>query len=139
MNNNKLENIQERALRIINKDYDSTNKELIEKLNTTTLLVSRLRIMLCEIFKSVNGLNPKSINELFDIKEFDYALRNCKRVYQPKKRTTTYGLRSVSYTGAKLWNDFCPPLTDDTNLDNFKVFAQNLHENSLDTTFNYYI
>ena len=139
VNNTKLENIQERALRIINNDYASTYKDLIIKSNTTSLLISRLRIMLCEVFKSVKGLNPQSINDLFEFKEFDYALRNCKRLYQPKKQKMTHGLRSFTYTGAKLWNDFRPIITDDTDLDDFKILAKNLQEKSLDPTFEYYV
>ena len=139
VNNNKLEKIQERALRIINKDYDSSYDELIKCSNTSTLLVSRLRIMLCEVFKCLKGLNPLSINELFEIKEMGYALRNCTRLYQPKKLKTTYGLRSVSYVGAKLWNDFCPFLVDEMDLNDFKIFAKNVHENSLDSNFDNYV
>ena len=71
-----------------------------------------------------------------EFKEFDYALRNCKRLYQPKKQKMTHGL---TYTGAKLWNDFRPIITDDTDLDDFKILAKNLHEKSLDPTFEYYV
>ena len=87
----------------------------------------------------MKGLNPKSISELFEVKELCYAFRNCTKLYQPKKRTVTYGLRSVSYTGAKLWNDFCPQLTEDTDLEDFKIFSQNLTENTIDPSFNYYV
>ena len=138
-NNNKLEKIQERALRIINKDYDSSYKYLLKISNTPTLLVSRLRILLCDVFKSLKGWNPKSINELFEVKKLDYAFRNCTRLYQPKKQTTTYGLRSISFTGAKLWNDMRPILTNETDMDDFKIFSRTLHENSLDPLFNYYV
>ena len=79
------------------------------------------------------------INELFEIKEVGYALRKCTRLYQPKKLKTTYGLRSVSYVGAKLWNDLCPFLTDDMDLNNFKIFAKNINENSLDLNFEHYV
>ena len=100
-NNNKLEKIQERALRIINKDYDSTYETLLNISNTPTLLISRLRILLCEIFKCLKGFNAQSIKDMFEVKELDYALRDWTRLYQPKKQKVTYGLRSISYVGTK--------------------------------------
>ena len=95
--------------------------------------------MLCEVFKCLKGLNPLSINELFEIKEVGYTFRSCTRLYQPKKLKTTHGLRSVSYVGAKLWNDFCPFLADEMDLNDFKIFAKNVHENSLDSNFENYV
>ena len=62
VNNNKLERIQERSLKIIYRDFESSYNELLDKANTTTLLVARLRLLLCEIFKSLKGLNPKYID-----------------------------------------------------------------------------
>ena len=72
-------------------------------------------MLLCEVFKSLNHLNPKYVSELYETKEIDYALRRSKKVHQPKKWISTFGLRSASYTGAKLWNDFCPHLSDEVN------------------------
>ena len=43
---------------------------------------------------------------------------------QPKRNTTTNGLRTISYIGAKLWNEF--PINvenpDDLSVHAFKVF-----------------
>ena len=98
-NNNKIEKIQERCLRIIYKDYESPIERLLEISNTTQLVISRLRLILLEVYKSINQLNPKCINGLFEEKK-SYSLRYLVKVLQPKKRTTMYGLRSISYTGA---------------------------------------
>ena len=32
-------------------------------------------------------------------------MRNPLQIVQPKRRSTSYGLKTVSYIGAKLWND----------------------------------
>ena len=138
-NNNKLEKIQERALRIINKDYNSTYDNLLKISNTPTLLISRLRILLCEIFKCLKGSNPKCIRDMFEVKNLDYALRDWTRLYQPKKRTVTYGLRSISYTGTKLWNDMRPILTEETDIVDFKQFSLTLNAKSLDPLFEHYV
>ena len=56
---------------------------------------------------------------------------------QPKKRTTTYGLRSISYTGAKLWNDLLHILNSDVEFDVFKSSLTILSIDHLDPTFTY--
>ena len=70
-------------------------------------------------------------------KELSYDFRHSYKLYQPITRTTTYGLRSILYTGAKLWNDLSPVLSDETDLSDFKRFANDLHEENLDPTFDY--
>ena len=136
-NSQKLEKIQERALKIIYHDYQSSYNDLLDRSNISTLLISRLRLLLCEVFKSVKGLNPRYISDMFVIKDSRYDFRNCTKLCQPRKRTTKYGLRSTVYTGAKLWNDISPVITDETDLHDFKTFLNILHEDSLDPNFNY--
>ena len=68
VNNSKLEKIHERALKIIYKDYDSSYEELISKSNSSTLLKSRIRLILCEVFKSIHRMNPPCISNLFEVK-----------------------------------------------------------------------
>ena len=136
-NNNKIEKIQERCLRIIYKDYESPIERLLEMSNTTPLVISRLRLILLEVYKSINQLNPKCINGLFEEKSTSYSLRYPVKVLQPKKRTTTYGLRSISYTGAKLWNDLLPVLNNDVEFGVFKSSLKILSTDHLDPTFTY--
>ena len=42
---------------------------------------------------------------MFKIKDGNYTLRNTRELLQPKKKITTFGLRSIAYLGAKLCND----------------------------------
>ena len=136
-NSNKIEKIHERYLRTIYKDYESSYHRLLGMANTTTLVISRLRILILEVFKSIRQLNPKCINDLFEVKSLGYSLRNHVKVVQPKRRTTTYGLRTVSYTGANLWNDLFPLLCDVEEIDVFKSSLAILREDILDPTFTY--
>ena len=48
-NNTKLDKIQERCLRSIYKDYESPHQTLPETINTTSRVVSRLRLILLEV------------------------------------------------------------------------------------------
>ena len=138
VNHSKLEKIQERALKIIYKDYESSYEELISKSNSTTLLMSRIRLLLCEVFKCIRKINPPSLNELFEIKEVKYLFRDYLRLYQPKKEKSTYGLRSFAYLGSKLWNDVSPDIDDNCDLPMFKAYVNDLNI-SLDPNYNNYV
>ena len=87
--------------------------------------------------KSIHQLNPKCIGDLFQQKRTKYSMRNPVKVLQPMKRTTTYGLRTISYTGAKLWNDLSPFLNNDADFDVFKSLLTVLTSDRLDPNFTY--
>ena len=106
VNNQKLEQIQGRALRILFVDYNSSYLELLERAGTTILLIQRLiRLIALTVFKSLHGLNPPCLNDIFTPKYMPYQMRDSRLLEQSRCRTTTYGLRSMSYIAAKLWND----------------------------------
>ena len=105
VNNQKLGNIQERALRILFADYNSSYTELLGRAGTTTLLIQWLRLIALTVFKSLHGLKPPCLNDMFTPKQVPYRMRDSSLLEQSRCRTTTFGLRSISYIGAKLWND----------------------------------
>ena len=95
--------MQERSLRIIHNDYESSFETLLKCSKQESLLTKRLKIMILEVFKTANRLNPNCLHDLFTKNEVVYYLRT-QKLEQPKRRTTTYGLRTFSYLGSKLWN-----------------------------------
>ena len=50
---NKLERVQERALRFIKNDFTSSLSELLKLTNTQPLHVRRLKLMACEVYKII--------------------------------------------------------------------------------------
>ena len=103
-NNNKLEKIQERSLRILHNTFDLTYEELLSLNGSTSLLLQRLKLLIIETYKSCHRLNAECLHDMFKLNSTDRKLRSEKLV-QSKRRTTSNGLRSFSYLGAKLWND----------------------------------
>ena len=137
-NNQKLEKIQERALRILYDDYTSTYDELIDKAGTNTLLINRLRLMALTVFKSIKSLNPPCLNDIFSKKSVPYRMRDSCIIEQPKRRTTTFGLRSFSFAGAKVWNELPTYLKETTDLNDFKSLLDTWNgPDLLNTTFSY--
>ena len=72
----------------------------------TPALIHRLRVLTLEVFKSLQKSNPPCLHDLFEINKTDYLMRNSMRLIQPKRRTTNYGIRTVSYIGANTWNQW---------------------------------
>lgn len=101
---NKLEKVQERALRFVNNDYSSSISDLLKSTNTQPLHVRRLKQMACEVFKIVNKLSPEYINDLVKIKPSTYNFRAEKQAEIPSVNTTRYGLRSFRSEAARVWN-----------------------------------
>ncbi len=83
--------IQERALRFVYEDYESTYDILLKNGNHM-LYIGRLRNMATEIVKALHGSNPIYIRNLFEEKDKIYNLRSTLSLKQPKCNTVTYGL-----------------------------------------------
>ena len=126
----KLKKIQERALRIIYRDYESSYEDLMSAAEAPTMLTRRFRVILLEVFKSINMLNSDCLKEMFKIKDGNYSFRNTRKLLQPKKKTTAFGLRSIAYLGAKLWNDNVFNFSDTREID-FSTLKKSIDEPSV--------
>ena len=106
-NNQKLEKIQERSLRILHDTFELTYEELLHKNGPSSLLLYRLyrlKLFIIEIYKSFHHMNAECLHDLFKFNNTTYETRSHKLI-QPQRKTTSNGLRTFSYLGSKLWND----------------------------------
>ena len=117
----KCEKIQFRDLKYVYQDHTSTYEELLQRSGMPTLEISRLQCIALEVFKCLNGLNPKFMCDLFDknVPMHNYSLRNQRALVFSQKRTVKNGLHSFSHIGIKIWNSL--PNEYRTTTD-FKVF-----------------
>ena len=100
----KLENIQKRALRFVYDDFSSSYEELLLR-DFLSLSLYRIYFLAIEVYKCIKGVNLSYINDLFKKKcSIGYNLRDSDLLVQPKFNAYTYGYKSFSYLGAKLWN-----------------------------------
>ena len=117
----KIEKLQERALRYLLQDNKSDYAELIRKSRYETLHLRRLKTIATEVFKSLNGLNPQFMKELFKVNDISYGLRDETILTQPKFKKITYGYNTFSYYGAHLWNKLPRNLKGGISLHSFKT------------------
>ena len=119
-NSKKIEKIQERALRFIYRDYDSSYESLLLKSQLPFVKVRRLRAIALEAFKILNNLSSVYLNDLLTFKNLSYSFRYTKTVEIPQVRTNRYGTRSFRSTATKMWNNLPQHFREITSYNVFK-------------------
>ena len=100
--NNKINKIQERALRIVYSDANSTYEELLVKDGSVTIHERNTQMLAIVIYKVINGYSPEIMKDVFQIK--DEIKYNSKFPFKSKNiRTVNYGTQSLGYLGPKIW------------------------------------
>ena len=114
---NKIDKIQERALRLSLNDYDSHYSILLKKANKPTMEVKRLKTLVLEIFKTLHDCNPNYIKEFFSLN--DKAKRRPNNLAIHNHNTTKYGDKSLRILGPRLWNSLPENFKSETNYNKF--------------------
>ena len=119
-NSEKLEKLQERALRFVYDEYILPYDSLLAKTNMLSLSMNRLKTLAVEVYKCVNGKSPEYINSMFRLRNSSYNLRDHLKLEQTKFKTIRYGYKSFSYYGSKLWNSLPVEIKNEETLSGFK-------------------
>ena len=104
------------ALRIAYKDDNSDFTTLLEKDNVVKIHIKNLQLLMTEIYKTHNNLNPTFMEDIFIAKSPQYSLRNGSQMHLPKVRTTTFGIEAISYLEGKLWHKLSTEIKLSSNL-----------------------
>ena len=121
----KIEKLQERALRFLHNDHTSSYKDLLLKSDRCTMLTSRQRTLCIEIFKTVKQLNPPFMQNIFKLRTSCYSLRNPNDLAHVRPNQTTFGSNSLMSIGPQIWNGLPNELKSVENLKNFKELIKN--------------
>ena len=122
--NQKINKIQERALRITYKDTESTFSELLQDC-AVTIHTKNLQILMTEMYKTKNGLNPSFMQEIIRENATHYNLRNNNEFTQPRVRSVINGTESVRFKGPQLWQTLPPTIRNSETLFRFKKEIKN--------------
>ena len=125
--NQKIYNIQERALRITYKDTESTFSELLQKDSAVTIHTKNLQILMTEMYKTRNGLNPSFMQEIFCDNTTYHNLRNNNEFFQLRVRSVNNGTESVRFKGPQLWQMLPRTIRNSQSLCQFKTKIQRLN------------
>ena len=101
--NNKINRIHERCLRIIYNGKKSTFYEFLEKDGSVSIHKRNLRFLSCEMFKLKRGMATELIKDLIlPNRQHRYELRNNPDFVVPIVKSAHKGLESV-HLRPKIW------------------------------------
>ena len=88
---NKIDKIQERALRFVLKDHTSSYNDLLLKSGFDSFRIYALKSLMIELFKILEGMTPDYLSELFVKADNPYDTRDkCKLIQTDDYIWTTF-------------------------------------------------
>ena len=124
--NNRINNLHERALRIVHQDKKSDFETLLKNDKSVTIHVRNLHYLVTEVYKVKNNISPEIMREISHFQENEnYNLRSGTHLASRNIRRTLLGKETVSNLGAKIW----PLLPEELkNASSLQVFKNKLKE-----------
>ena len=116
----EIDSIHKRALRAVYQDFSSSYEFLLQTSGLKRIHENHLCVLLCEVYKTLNSLNPKFMQSLFQVKILRYSLRNCNLTLIPSARSSRYGTQSFLFRGSLLWNTLPDSAKSKPSLNSFK-------------------
>ena len=102
---NKINRIHRTALCIASQNTTADFNTLLPESNSVSIHKRDLQLLMIEVYKNVQNINPSFMKEIFVQKDITHNFRNHFPMRIPKARTSSYGIESLSFLGYKLWNN----------------------------------
>ena len=100
----RINNIHERALRLVYNDNISTFSELLTKDGSFCIHHRNIQKLAIEMYKIKNNMSPPLMKDIFIQKENTYNLRN-KQPWEIRPVKSVYnGTETLSFRGPKTWD-----------------------------------
>ena len=119
--------MQKTALRFLYDNYGSSYESILKIAGKSTVNVNRLRSLCIEIFKTLSNTNPAFMNEVFELRKTNSALRNQYKLNLdvPIINEVSFGAKIIRYLGPKIWNSLPFHIKSSESLTTFKRIIKN--------------
>ncbi len=97
-----------------------TFEEMLLTSNVTTIHTKNLQLLVIEIFKSLNQLNPEFMWKIFTLRDSTYNLRQGSSLVIPNARTSR-AINSFDFRAALAWNHLPSKLKEEKTLSKFAL------------------
>ena len=109
----QINNIHERALRIVYNDNTTSFDKNLD-------LLRNLQLIAIEIYKASNNMSTAFMSELFQIKDTKFNLRKVKILASYNIKTENNGKQSISYLAPIIWSQVPLDAKNCKSLNSFK-------------------
>ena len=123
--NSKINHIHERALRVVYEDNCSSFEELLKKDGSFKIHQKNIQSLAIELYKVKNNQSNTIMNEIFELRNVSYNLRSQTDFDSGLARTNSFGIDSLKYMAAKVW-DMVP--NDIKNVDSLHIFKSKIRK-----------
>ena len=104
-NNNRINSIHERALRLIEGYSTLDFEELQAKYNSVSLHTINIKQLLCMLYKRLHNIGLSYLQETFKLnKTSAINLRNRNDFVLKRARSVNHGTETVSFRGPQIWH-----------------------------------
>ena len=100
--NNIINEVHDRALRVILNDHESDFETLLQNNNDVCNHHRNIQTLLIEIFKIKKGFAPLAMGSILKWRKNTYNVRNIEKFEIERKRTVYFGLETINYRSPQL-------------------------------------
>ena len=118
--NHSIQRAHKRALRVTHQDFSASYPELLLQNGYFDIHQNNLFSLMCEVFKSLNNLNPIFMRDFFEFKQTPYAFRKRRLLKLPTAKGKTYGIYCLQFRASSSWNNLPENVKSSTTLSIFK-------------------
>ena len=104
--NGLINNTHLLALKMIYQSESLSLEHILHKDLSVKIHTKNLQLLMLEVYKSRNKLNPEFMWDLFRVKESPYSLRAGEVLIIQPIQSTNYGINSLIFRGSMLWSCF---------------------------------
>ena len=101
-NNNKIEELHERCLRLIHNDKLSSYEEPLEKDGSVSIHHKNIQSLAIEMFQIKHGQSPEIVSDIFTQTTQHYNFRQNRDFRIRSVKSVYHGSESISYLGPKI-------------------------------------
>ena len=122
--NKLIETAHRRALRAVLNNFHLSYEEMLERLDQCTIHQQNLRVLMTEVYKTYNSLNPEFMSTFLPLKPCQYNFR-CGSLMSVSRARLNVGINSLSFRAALGWNHLPKAVKESSSLASFKNAVKN--------------
>ena len=102
--NDLINRTHKRALRVVHNNKGLLLNELLQIKEESHIHLKNIRLLMCEVFKSLHRTNPEFMWNLFKPKHLEKNLRKPTLLQLPSPKSKSKGTNTLLYRASTLWN-----------------------------------